>query len=151
MLIIVEYVGSAVDVQRMAEEREMLEKSGSKLSSEHEDAKKKLWQLDMNMTRAIENVEKCVRDYNMTAMSIQLTPKSAKYAHGIEYELRFDSKGDTIEQMLSVDLKRVVKVLTSAERSGDISDAALCTARACQVEGGLLEDRANPAGRQASE
>lgn len=91
----------------------MLEKSGSKLSGEHEEAKKKMWQLEMDMARSIENVEKCVRDYNAIAMSIQLTPGSAKYAHGIEYELRFDSKGDTIEQMLSVDLKRVVKVASS--------------------------------------
>ena len=140
---------SAVDDQRMAQERSMLEKCGSKLSEEREGLKKKLWDLDMACAKAIEKVERSVHQYNQKAASIHLIPETAKYAHGIEYEVSLNSQGTTIDTLIRTDLKSVIKVRSLYENhltDQTKFDVFACIACSGQVKRELCQELSKSTG-----
>jgi kinetochore protein NDC80 len=97
------------EVQRMNHQRQMCDEALQLLSKQKETVQNDIWQAEMQVSKKLSDVEHNVREFNAAAMALQMIPANAKYANGINFELRLNSNARTYDQLLNVDLKKVVK------------------------------------------
>ena len=58
-----------------------------------------------------------IQEYHNNATSLHLMPKSAKYANGVDYEIRLDSAaGEGGRPMLATDLRGTIRVNLSTHQ-----------------------------------
>eukprot|EP01137_Pigoraptor_chileana_P026347 Opistho-2@7459 len=158
---------SAADVERINMEKAKLEESLRSVGAQREAAERDIWEREMSASKKLEQLEASVNAYHKLAERLQLLPSTATNAHGVNYELHLNPHAPRPEQVLSVDLKGVVKpslirlkesihtriaeaqeqLLVIQERHDQISDAS--TERADEV--GLLENKVKKMEAQYAE
>jgi kinetochore protein NDC80 len=107
---------SALDVQRLGQEKSRLQDGLAAASNHKKVLEEKLWETEMQLSKKNDEVEELVHKYNSTAMSMHLIPATAKYAGGTEYELKLKSGAsegvdhhDDLDSFFSVNLKGIIR------------------------------------------
>ena len=78
---------SVQDIDRMASERERLQKGLETASTRLEEAKRRVREKELQASNRLEDLERAVEKYNSMAYRAGLIPLSGPNAKGIEYEL----------------------------------------------------------------
>lgn len=101
---------SPADFDRMTSEREQLTKALETLQQKIDEISKQMWDKEINVQKKLDQIEKLVQDYNTTAYKLGLLPaETSIYADGVKVELEFNLHANRPDQMVSVDLRNVVK------------------------------------------
>ncbi|RUO95398.1 hypothetical protein BC936DRAFT_144155, partial [Jimgerdemannia flammicorona] len=128
---------SPADVDRMTAEREQLAKNLETTQAKIDEIQRQFWEKEITCNKkrdivgiardsegmrsnrmwfsrwklSIDNlfVEKAIQDYNALAYRIGLVPSTSPYAEGINFEIEFSPNATRPENMISVDLRNVVK------------------------------------------
>ncbi|KAF2191108.1 HEC/Ndc80p family protein-like protein [Zopfia rhizophila CBS 207.26] len=75
------------DIDRMAAEKERLEKSLEAASTRAEESKKRVAEKELAASRKLEELEQTVEKYNSLGYQIGIIPSTAANAKGLDYEL----------------------------------------------------------------
>eukprot|EP00456_Euglypha_rotunda_P092058 TRINITY_DN9689_c0_g1_i10.p1 TRINITY_DN9689_c0_g1~~TRINITY_DN9689_c0_g1_i10.p1 ORF type:complete len:273 (-),score=38.69 TRINITY_DN9689_c0_g1_i10:51-776(-) len=76
---------------------------------ERQHLEKAIWDEDILISRLFDDVETSIVEYNKLGMQITFIPATAKFAFGIDYEVKLNRDGMEIKTMTNIDLKAVVK------------------------------------------
>jgi hypothetical protein len=68
----------------------------------------------VQLSKQLEELEGAVRQYHSTGDRLKVLPADAKRAGGLQYELAIHSRAQRAEDMLSADLKNVIKPALTA-------------------------------------
>jgi kinetochore protein NDC80 len=100
---------SAADVERMNKDRNMLEETLSQAVAQKETAQAAVWQLEVEISKKFEELDRIVHTFNGKAAIMQLIPATAKYAKGRSLELAVNYHAANSTDVLSTDIRTVVK------------------------------------------
>jgi kinetochore protein NDC80 len=82
---------SPADAERMHMEKRRLEEAIAQVLKDRESAQQSKWELEMELSRKVEDLEACIKTYNAAATRLKLVPlNAAANAQGVEFELRLD-------------------------------------------------------------
>mmetsp|Transcript_6008 Transcript_6008/g.9973 ORF Transcript_6008/g.9973 Transcript_6008/m.9973 type:complete len:617 (-) Transcript_6008:134-1984(-) len=99
---------SRKEVQMITQETKMKKDSIESLLQQKEELKRQVWDSEMLQCKEIGNVEEFVNEYNNLVYELGL--KNASQAtKNIDYQIKFDSAGNDIKEMVSKDLTHVIK------------------------------------------
>lgn len=84
---------SAADVEHMGKEKRMLKESAEKVAAQKDAAQSALWELEMALSREMEGLNTKIQEYHDQASGLHLLPSTAKYAQGVDYEVRLAASG----------------------------------------------------------
>eukprot|EP00742_Colponemidia_sp_Colp-10_P004817 GILJ01005142.1.p1 GENE.GILJ01005142.1~~GILJ01005142.1.p1 ORF type:complete len:633 (-),score=137.25 GILJ01005142.1:214-2112(-) len=97
------------DVERMRQEKHMLEESLREVTAKKEEVQKSVWEIEMKLAKKAEDMERAVRAYNNGAEKLHLIPLGAKNSEGVDYELSLNLQAARPEQILRNDFKSLIK------------------------------------------
>jgi kinetochore protein NDC80 len=113
---------SPADVDRMHAEREQLTKSLEQANEKNEFITKQIWEREIecqkkldqvrcSMATYLRQVEKLVLEFNSKAYRLELIPTTARFAEGENFEVILNGHATRADQMVSIDLRGIVKVI----------------------------------------
>eukprot|EP00899_Mesostigma_viride_P019184 jgi/Mesvir1/27267/Mv07103-RA.1 len=97
------------DIERMSMDKKKEEGVLAAVTGQRDALQKDMWDMEVQASRRLEDLEALVRSYNVLAGKLKLTPATAKRAQGSDYELSLNTRASRAEDMLSLDLKGVVR------------------------------------------
>jgi len=104
-----EQVMSVGDVQRLQHDKVTMDDHLQRISDEKEAMDKELWETELAVKNALDEVEDGVRTYTKKAEELKIIPSSAKMADGVDFSLKFNRLAANVDDMLDKDLKRDIK------------------------------------------
>ncbi|GAB5033315.1 kinetochore protein ndc8 [Nannochloropsis oceanica] len=104
---------SPEDVARMQQERVRLDEALGKAREHKGKMQKALWEAEMELSRAVVDLETAAQTFNGKAASLQLIPITARNSNGIQYEMSV-SKGAVSasaepQDLIGLDIKGVIR------------------------------------------
>ncbi|GAQ91593.1 Centromere-associated protein HEC1 [Klebsormidium nitens] len=120
---------NAEDVARMSKEKLKVEEVLRTVTAQKDRLEKDVWQAEVQLSRHLEELEGAVRSYHAAGDRLKVLPSDAKRAGGLQFELTLHARAARPEDMLSGDLKGVIKPALAA-----IKDAYTSKTRAAQAE-----------------
>ena len=104
---------SPEDVARMQQERIRLDEALEKAREHKGKMQKTLWEAEMELSRAVVDLETAAQTFNGKAASLQLIPITARNSNGIQYEMSV-SKGAVSasaepQDLIGLDIKGVIR------------------------------------------
>lgn len=100
---------SPADVDRMTSEREQLSKSLDAVNAKIEAVSNTAWEREIAVQKKLDAVERILQDYHSLGYRLGLIPRTAPNAKGINFELEINPGAPRPENMLSVDLRGVIR------------------------------------------
>jgi len=85
-----------VDVKRINQEKVQLESNLDSVAASKQKIDKIIWNTEMDISKTYEEVEKLTSAYTTLARAKQLIPQDAKYANGLNFEIKI-SPNTTLE------------------------------------------------------
>jgi len=104
---------SPEDVARMQQERVRLDEALGKAREHKGKMQKALWEAEMELSRAVVDLETAAQLFNSKAAGLQLIPITARNSNGIQYEMSV-SKGAVSanaepQDLIGLDIKGVIR------------------------------------------
>lgn len=96
-----------VDVERIKQEIAQLDESLRTVQKQQEELKRDIWTKEIAVTKAFEEADQKVKEYNSKAISLSLIPNTTKQANGVDFSLKFQPHDP--ERMLSKPVKSEIK------------------------------------------
>ena len=100
---------SVADVERLHMEKSKGEEVLRGMRGQREVLDKEAWELELKVEKRFEDLEGTVRQYHSMADRLKLVPSTAKRAEGVEYEIQIDRDAAGPEEMVTADLKGMVR------------------------------------------
>jgi len=94
------------------------------LDSQKEAVQKEIWDQEIKNSRSFIELEKRVKLFNESALALELTPTSARFAKGVDYELKANGQRRDVVSMVGVDLTKTVKPAVAALKKQLASEIA---------------------------
>ncbi|ORX94356.1 hypothetical protein K493DRAFT_203556, partial [Basidiobolus meristosporus CBS 931.73] len=100
---------SMTDVERMNAERDQLSKNLNTANSRLEEINKTSWEKEIETQKKLDDVERVIQEFNSFAYKLGLIPSDSPYANGIEFDIKLNQHATRVEEMVSVDIKNVIR------------------------------------------
>jgi kinetochore protein NDC80 len=71
----------------------------------HHESPQVVWDREMEAEKKVLELEEALREYHSRAAALQLIPRTAKRANGMQYEIVLNSTAAAAGDMLTVDMK----------------------------------------------
>jgi len=101
------------DARRLQSEKSRVEDSIAKAATAKQECSKALWELEMDLSRKVGELEAVTVQYNKKGTELQLFPESAKNTHGkkffIDIEKKYSAEADQSLLLGGVDLNGMVR------------------------------------------
>lgn len=131
------------DVDRMVAERTKLKEILEAVGGQREGLQRRLVEEELGVEHQLEALEATVQAYNTRADRLQLIPATAKRADGVTYEIHVNRGAPCASDVISVDLKAVVR-----PGLGRLCELYRCKARELAADALRLQEQLD-AGREA--
>ncbi|KAK9767830.1 kinetochore-associated Ndc80 complex subunit ndc80, variant 2 [Basidiobolus ranarum] len=100
---------SMTDVERMNAERNQLSKNVNTANMRLEEINKTSWEKEIETQKKLDDVERVIQEFNSFAYKLGLIPSESPYANGIEFDIKLNQHATRVEDMVSVDIKNVIR------------------------------------------
>lgn len=98
-----------LEVQKMSQDRILLEESQMRAQTQKEELQRQIWGQEVAIAKSIDCVDRLVNEFNHKAHELEIIPATARNSNGLDLELKFTPSAPTLPQMVGVDLKAVGK------------------------------------------
>ncbi|KAL7751748.1 kinetochore-associated Ndc80 complex subunit ndc80 [Sorochytrium milnesiophthora] len=116
---------SPQDVERMTTERQQLMTTLESLKTRREQAEQTGWDMEVAVQRKIYEIEKSIVAYKQHVYQLGLVPlETSPIANGVQYDLEFNPRANTLRDMVSVDIVNVIKPALNALRHTFVTTTA---------------------------
>ena len=106
------------DVERIKNARAKLDEQLKAVVAKKEELDQRAWKSEMALSKKLEVAENMANEFNRLAESLQLLPRSAPNANGVNYEIKINPHTPNMREIVSVDMKgTVVPNLTTLRES----------------------------------
>jgi len=116
-----------IDAQRITGERNRLVEELKRAALEKDRIQGMLYEAEVQLANKQVEVERAVSEYNELGRELKIMPSSAKHANGQDYEIPLQTRGNSIDQLISLGGKTTLKadlVALHAALAGRVRDAA---------------------------
>mmetsp|Transcript_893 Transcript_893/g.1747 ORF Transcript_893/g.1747 Transcript_893/m.1747 type:complete len:642 (-) Transcript_893:108-2033(-) len=98
-----------LEVQEMHHKKSMLQDAIGRVDDKKVEVQQEIWENEKLQSRRLGQIEKAVKAYNEGAMAVHMVPATAKFAKGVDFELKLDRHKATARDMVNLDLTKKVK------------------------------------------
>lgn len=95
-------------MERIKTARSKLDEQLKIVVAKKEELDQRAWKSEMALSKKLEIAENMAVEFNKMAESLQLIPKSAPNAHGVNYEVKINPHASNMSDIVSVDMKSTV-------------------------------------------
>lgn len=114
-----------LQVQEMNHQKKLLSDNLEALETQKATVQQEIWAQETANSKALFELDKRVKLFNECALLLELTPVGARYARGIDYQLKMQPSSRLVSNLVGLDLTKTVKpaVLTLKKQLiGDIAN-----------------------------
>ena len=111
------------DVERINSARTKLDRQLHQTTGRKEELDQQTWKQEMALTKLLEETEAVAASFNKKAEQLRLIPSTACNANGVDYTVTINARAENPEDIVSVDLRGVVRPALASLRDS-INDMA---------------------------
>ncbi|KAK9760744.1 kinetochore-associated Ndc80 complex subunit ndc80, partial [Basidiobolus ranarum] len=100
---------SIIDMERMNTERDQLTKTLKSVNAKLDEVNQISWEKEIESLKKLDDVERAIQEFNSSSYRLGLIPSESPYANGTEFEIKLNQHATRIEEMVSVDIKNVIR------------------------------------------
>lgn len=133
-----------LEVQEMNHQKNALKHNLDTLEAQKTAVQQEIWAQETANTKAQFELEARIKTFNECAMLLELTPFSARYARGVDFQLKTHPQRKETHNLVGVDLTRAVKPALAALTKQLISEITSAQLKLRDVGGqvtGLIEQK----------
>ncbi|XP_059830818.1 kinetochore protein NDC80 homolog [Hypanus sabinus] len=138
---------SAVDAMKMNREKNELHQTLMSLSESLEDADKRMWKEEINVSKAKEMLEIKLQEYHTMARKLKLIPKTAENARGRDFEISLmdiaSGKRDFLQKTLTIRHDLVALLKEQNKEMQHLRNKLMNVQEANEQVQAMIDDKAN--------